>query len=232
MLYMLAVGRVIGIILLVIVIVVILLLILPVTYKLDADLDELHGSLRIGWLCRLVRFRFVYDGEMEAVLSILFFHINFMDRERRQRRKNRKNESEKKKEDTEQKSLARRILGFGKTAVRVISLMREYQVLGEAMPPIRKFLYRCRPRKMQGSIEFGMSDPSRTGQITGAVAAVPVIYQTDLSVVPDFETEESYLSGDIHAKGHVLMCFGAALLIALIRSKNIRTFFGKLRNHN
>ncbi len=237
MIYVLAVARVIGIILLVILAVVILVLVFPVTYKFDMDFNDRRGGLQVYWLFHLIRFRIGFDEDMELVLSILFFNIDFLDEAWRENRRIRKKKRDEKKkieaeiEEVEEK-LSRRMVRLARTTVRVLNLVREYEIINEAMDIFRLFLFRIRPRDIHGYVSFGMSDPSQTGMIIGAVSAFPAIYRTDLSIAPDFEAEEIYIKGDIHAKGHIFMLHLLFLLVGLVRRKKIRLFIGELRHHN
>jgi len=237
MIYVLAVARVIGIVLLVILAVVILILVIPVTYKLDVDFDNLRGGLKVYWLFRLFRFRLNFEDEMELVLAILFFSIDFLDEEWLAKRRDRKKKrDERRKVETEieevEEKIASRILRMTRSATRVVNLVREYEIWSEAVALFQIFLFRIRPRELRGCVSFGMNEPSRTGMIIGAISAFPVIYRTELTIMPDFEAEKAYINGDIHAKGHMMMLHLLFLLVGLIRRKNVRLFIGELRHHN
>ncbi len=226
---MLLVWRIVLLVVFVIVAIVILLLFVPVTYRVDVDFDNRSGRFFAGWLFRLIRFRLQYDEELSVVLGVVFIPFDFLDEERRAKRRDRREQRQKKRRE-EQSGAGRRVLRFVKSAAHIVSLVRKYQVIQEAMPPLRQFLFRARPRDVHGTVSFGLRDPARTGEIVGAVAALPVLYQTDLAVIPDFEAEEAYIKGDLHARGHIFMFHALLLLIALIRRKNIRAFIGAVRN--
>ncbi len=233
MIYVVTVLKVIGIVLLVILALVLLLLFFPVSYEADVDLTERRGAGRIWWLFRLVRFRFLFDEETEAVLSVLFFRIDFLEERRREKRKERqKKRAEKRaeKREADERTTRQRVTDGAKTVVRVLGAMRDNAVLATAWQPLRKFLYRVRPRELSGRIAFGLSDPSQTGEIVGLIATFPVIYQTDLQIEPDFEAEGTYAEGEIHLKGRILLFWVLALAFGLIRQKNMRSFIGALRH--
>ncbi len=226
MIYTLSAARVIGIVVLVIVIVVVVLLFFPVTYRLDANLDNRRVRLKIYWIFRLFRFRFNLEEELELVLTVLFFDINFLDEERRLRRQRRMG----REIEAVERSTMQRAVGFARSSLRFLNLVREYELFQEAWPHLTLFMFRSRPRDISGHVEFGLRDPARTGEIIGAVAAIPVIYRTELTVTPDFEAEESYAHGEIYAKGHLMMLHALILLIRLISNKKVRTFIGALRH--
>ncbi len=235
MLYVITVLKVIGIVLLVILALVLLLLFFPISYEADADLKERRGAARIRWLFRLVRFRFLFGDDMQAVLSVLFFRIDFLSSQRQEKRaEKRKKRAEKREEkrEADERTRARRLTDLLKNIVHALGAMRDYAVFGTVLQAARKFLYRVRPRELTGRIAFGLSDPSQTGEIIGLVATLPVIYQTDLSVEPNFETEDSYIEGEIHARGRIQLIWVLALAVGLIRRKNIRAFIGALRHEN
>ncbi len=230
MIYVLSAGRVVGIVFLVIAIIVAAILFFPLTYKMDVDLDQMRMSFKIHWLFRLVRFRFRFEDEMELAVAVLFFTIDFLDEERNaRRRERRKNRDRKNNRERVEKSRSERIFGFIRNSGHAISLIREYEILYDVLPLINVFMFRIRPRDIHGHVEFGLKDPSRTGEIVGAVAAIPFIYQTDLTIDPDFDTEVSYVNGDVHANGHILVLHALMLIVGLIRRESVRAFFGEFR---
>lgn len=116
-----------------------------------------------------------------------------------------------------------------KGAIGVIHFMREHQILEIIWPKLQVFLIRIRPRQLRGHIQFGFTDPATTGQILGAVAMIPFLYQTELSINPDFEPEETYISGNVYMKGRMHLIHFIILIIKMILDKNIRSFLSSLR---
>ena len=55
------------------------------------------------------------------------------------------------------------------------------------------------PRKISGHIHYGFGDPCKTGQITGYMSLVPIMYQKNLSLEPDFY--QKVLELDIKMRG-------------------------------
>ncbi|MCD7981493.1 MAG: hypothetical protein LUF32_04125 [Clostridiales bacterium] len=240
MLIVLSVLKIIGIVLIVLAAVAAAVLFCPVRYEFDLDIDRRRVSFRINWLLHLLRFRFQYEEKAQLVLSVLFFQFDFLDEEQKEKRRkkrearaSRKAAGKKKRsgrEDDPSSDKKKKRPGFLRSAVRVISLVRQYDVLETAVPRLRVFLFRIRPRKLRGRIEFGLEDPSATGRIIGGLSLIPVFYQTDLRVQPDFETEESFVRGTAYARGHMLMIHAVIFLVGVLRQKNIRQFIGALRN--
>lgn len=124
---------------------------------------------------------------------------------------------------------AGRMFGYLGTFRRIFGLVRKYEVLSTVWPKLVRFLKRVRPRVVRGRIAFGLEDPAATGQLTGLIAVIPLFYETELCISPDFETEETYVRGNIYIKGHLLLIHVLVLLIGLIREKKLRSFVGAAR---
>ncbi len=96
--------------------------------------------------------------------------------------------------------------------------------------PLKTLFYHMRPRNMKGDIRFGFEDPSLTGKAVGALSCVFVLYQyEELYVTPDFETEESFLSGSIRGKGHIRMIHMLLCGIRIFKQKEFRRFLKSLK---
>lgn len=109
-----------------------------------------------------------------------------------------------------------------KQIFRVISEIIKSDVASYFWEKLHKLLIRIRPRRIQGHLQFGLQDPSVTGCLTGLVSVVPFIYQTDFDVVPDFETEKSYVEGDCRMSGHIFGIHILIFMIQMLKSKKIR----------
>lgn len=262
------------------------LLLLPVTYELDADLEQRHANLRIRWLFGLIRFRLEYGARLSAVLFLFFRKIDFTDPEQKERRRKKKalkaakkaEKSRKKKQRAAKKAEARRRKqrrayekkkakhrpaseqdsGFEPNIVheqenlpseestpsseekkggwsdllqsirrigKMISSVSEHEILSLVFPKLQIFLRRIRPRALRGELRFGMEDPSQTGQILGILALLPFFYETEFRVIPDFETEHSYCSGNVYLGGHMCLIHAVVLVIRIIKEKKIRRWF-------
>ncbi len=239
MLIVISVCKIIGIVLIILAAVVAAVLFCPVRYELVLDIDRQRVSFRVSWLLRLLRFRFQFEEQAQLMLSVLFFRIDFLDEEQKKKRQkkresraSRKAARKKKRSENEEDASgekSKKRPAYLRMAVRILSNVRQYDVLESILPGLRVFLYRIRPRKLRGQIEFGLEDPSGTGQITGALSLIPVFYQTELVIVPDFETEESFIRGNVYARGHLLMLHAVIFLVRVFRQKNVRQFIGALR---
>lgn len=235
------VCKIIGIVLLVIAAAVAVFLFFPFHYELELDIDRRRCSFRVNWLFHLLRFRFLFEQKAELVLSVLFFKVNFTDEEQKQKRRERRQQKAARKAAKREKKIQNeetsentgkekhRVLSFVRTGLHSLSLVREYDMIDAVWPGLQSFLFRIRPRRLTGRVAFGLEDPSRTGQIVGVLAVIPLFYQTDLRILPDFETEHAYAAGNIYAKGRMMMIHAVVFLVGLMRQKNVRLFIGAMR---
>lgn len=120
-------------------------------------------------------------------------------------------------------------LGYAGMFRRILGLVRKYEVLSVVWPKLGKFLRRIRPRKIAGRIVFGLDDPAATGKLTGGIAMIPLFYETELVISPDFETAETYIRGTVTVRGHILLLHALILVVSLAREKRIRAFIGAVR---
>ncbi|MCC8029329.1 MAG: hypothetical protein LIO75_05995 [Lachnospiraceae bacterium] len=244
MVMVLIVCKIIGVVLLVLAAAVAALLFCPVRYELILDIDRRRCSVRVSWLLHLIRFHFLFEEKAELVLSVLLFRLDFLDeeqKEKRQKRKQRRSDkkaAKKKKEadtgdtDAFSRKEKHRVLAFAQSAFRILSLVREYDIIETVWPGLQRFLFRIRPRRLTGRVEFGLADPSQTGQIIGALSLIPLFYQTDFKIFPDFDTEQAYIRGNIYAKGRLQMVYAVIWLAGLARQRNVRIFFSELRHRS
>ena len=67
----------------------------------------------------------------------------------------------------------------------------------------KKLFRHVRPKKIKGKLQFGFSDPYRTGQVLTAISPFYGLYAKELELIPDFEHE--VLKGEISVKGRIRM---------------------------
>lgn len=309
MVIVLSICKIFGILLLVLACILLLILLVPVSYELDLDIDERTYKFRVSWMFSMVRFRFQFRERMEAVLSILFFKIDFTnpeEKEKREKKKERKTakkaaktrkayekqaakrerkaakkrkaylrkrnkhrtqqdvrqeastgsafsetESGKTKNPESQKAAAKpeekdsikeKLVTKSQTVKKAVGTVQrikeflhqvsEHQIIYIILPKLQLFLMRIRPRALRGCIEFGLEDPALTGQILGGIAMIPVLYQTELQIIPDFETEDSYIKGKVYTRGHMFPVHLLLFVLQLVKEKNIRRFIRVIRKKN
>ena len=90
-------------------------------------------------------------------------------------------------------------------------------------------LSHLKPRHLKGEIDFSAGDPAVTGEVTGALSLVPLIYRYDMHVYPDFLAGEFYIRGSLDIKGHIALFPFIVSLIRMIRDENIRRLYYKFR---
>lgn len=91
----------------------------------------------------------------------------------------------------------------------------------------RKLFRHVRPKKIKGKLQFGFSDPYRTGQVLTAVSPFYGLYAKDLELIPDFEHE--VLKGEISVKGRIRMGVVLWTGIRLFLNKNFRGLLRRFR---
>lgn len=124
------------------------------------------------------------------------------------------------------------ILDKIKTVLAVIRYLREQELISAVWVKLQVFLLHIRPRKLSGNLKFGLSNPADTGQILGVIAMVPLFYQTELQIEPDFEAEDNYIQGQVYVKGHICCIHLVILIIRLLRDEKIRTLIRTIREKN
>lgn len=76
-----------------------------------------------------------------------------------------------------------------------------------------------RPRRIQGTLHFGMEDPAATGQVLGAVSLLIPWYRDHIVIAPDFE--QKILEGQIYARGRVQMGYFLILGLQMLWNRNL-----------
>ncbi len=238
--------NIIGILLLVLIVLLILVLLYPISYKGEVDIDRKQGALRVNWLFRLIRFRAAFGEQASLVLSVVFFSLDFLDEKKKEKRKKKKakkalkkqKKKEKKKKQTEddpqeEKSkpevLLDKVVTGSQKGSRLVTLVMDLDLPDVLFPGVAIFLYHLRLRTLKGEISFGFADPATTGRVTGVLAAIPAIYDTQLALSPDFETEETYVRGTLSFAGRLRLIHVVILLIRWMGQKEFRLFLSALK---
>ncbi len=103
-----------------------------------------------------------------------------------------------------------------------------HKVVSMVWEQIRYLLRHSRFRKLKTDLTFSAGDPALTGQILGMLCMVPVLYQYEVSVVPDFESEQWYLRGTFEIKGHARLVHVLRSGILLWKEKEVRRFVNRM----
>ncbi len=94
-------------------------------------------------------------------------------------------------------------------------------LLGE----IKKLLLEMKPRKGEGYLELGLSDPYETGRAMEIAALLYPFYESFFEVRPDFYEERA--EGEIKARGRLRMIVVLRSLIRIYRDKNLMRIIRK-----
>ena len=84
----------------------------------------------------------------------------------------------------------------------------------------KKLLKHIKPKKIEGTIRFGMEDPFETGSVLAAVMPFYSIWGKSLEIIPDFE--DKIIDGHIEIKGRVFLFFIAYIGLTVYFDKNVK----------
>lgn len=110
----------------------------------------------------------------------------------------------------------------------VISDEGNHKVVSLVWEQIRYLLRHSKFRKLKTDLTFSAGDPALTGQILGVFCMFPMLYQYEVSVVPDFESEQWYLRGTFEIKGHARLVHVLRSGILLWKEKEVRRFVNRM----
>lgn len=127
----------------------------------------------------------------------------------------------KKKEDKKPKNFIEKIKEFYELATAE-STHRALRYLWEKTVKLLRILA---PKKMAADMEFSTGEPDITGQITGLLAMIPVLYDKKVSIFPDFESEKAYAKGYMTLYGSVALFPVLLLIIQVYFNKDCRKLY-------
>ncbi len=85
---------------------------------------------------------------------------------------------------------------------------------------IKKLLLHVIPKRIEGNVEFGFSDPATTGEVLGAVSVLYARTGALLNLKPDFENE--VFNCDVTVNGRVRIFTVALIAVLLYFNKDLR----------
>lgn len=100
--------------------------------------------------------------------------------------------------------------------------------LSAVLAELKYLLEHFRFRKLITDIRFSAGDPAVTGQALGVLCMFPFLYQYQVNIIPDFESEESYVKGMFRIKGRVRVLHLLVSLIHLWKKREVRILAKKL----
>ena len=96
----------------------------------------------------------------------------------------------------------------------------------EALPLIftelKYLLTHFKFRRIQTDLTFSMGDPALTGQVLGGLCVLPFLYRYQVQVYPDFEAENTYVTGTFDIKGRARGLHIAVSAVRLLGKKEFR----------
>lgn len=78
------------------------------------------------------------------------------------------------------------------------------------------------PRSLLGNAVIGTGDPAATGMLFGVISLFPVVYQKDVTIRPDFESEEMVFQVNGEMRGRVTVWHFICLVIRVYRDERLR----------
>ncbi len=79
-------------------------------------------------------------------------------------------------------------------------------------------------RKMYTDLTFSLSDPAWTGQALGIFSMIPLFYQYEVHLYPDFESDKLYVQGDFEIKGRIRLIHLVVVTLRLLFDQKVRIF--------
>lgn len=136
------------------------------------------------------------------------------------KKKNKEKKQKKQKKEPPFKKLKGRIKSLKETKSNLDKLpWREWLELGKDI--LIRFFKHVLPRKLEGSIAFGLSDPEYTGYVTGLAAIFYPKYGEYFSLYPDFEGK--MFEAKCKGKGRIRPGYMLVLVVSILKEKSVRT---------
>ncbi len=115
---------------------------------------------------------------------------------------------------------------------KVLELIRDEQNQAAARHLKKELFYllkRLLPSRCKISARFSAGAPDRTGQALGVIAMFPYAYRNQWVLTPDFTADAAYVKGEAHLSGHLFLFCPAGILIRILKDRNCRRLYRKLR---
>lgn len=118
--------------------------------------------------------------------------------------------------------------GKASSVKEIITDEANHSIVKAVLAELGYLLKHFKFRKLVTDLRFSAGDPAATGQALGVMCLFPVLYQYQVSVIPDFEAEEFYIKGTFEIKGHVRAVHLVVTLLHLWKKKEVRDLVKKL----
>ena len=99
---------------------------------------------------------------------------------------------------------------------------RHREVLPLIFTELKYLLTHFKFRRIRTDLTFSMGDPALTGQVLGGLCMLPFLYRYQVQVYPDFEAENTYVTGTFDIKGRARGLHIAISAVRLLGKKEFR----------
>ena len=99
---------------------------------------------------------------------------------------------------------------------------RHREVLPLIFTELKYLLTHFKFRRIRTDRTFSMGDPALTGQVLGGLCMLPFLYRYQVQVYPDFEAENTYVTGTFDIKGRARGLHIAVSAVRLLGKKEFR----------
>ncbi len=107
----------------------------------------------------------------------------------------------------------------------ILGKAKEFKALFDrAKPVLFRLLKHIFPKKIEGTVEFGLEDPASTGMFLGLVAALCLPIPKKLRIIPDFQ--EARLECDVKIAGRIFLIYLLIQAIRLLRMPEVKKLLG------
>ncbi len=254
------IGIILLVILGVLLILVALVLFWPVKFGVDIHSSEdIKADGFVRWLGRLLNITFSYEkGDVSFKIKVLFFTIKTSEKSSEEKDISTRDDTNEEpfgtmdydgfKEISEPEhtnsetgteelhtkenipeGASREKKGIG-AIFKMIFSDESKDALSVLLKRLRTLLRHIRFKDLKGDVSFSTGSPDITGIVTGILSWFPVAYGKNLSIAPDFLSDEAYLKGDISARASLRLFFVLLFVLGLIFNKKIRRFISRIRN--
>lgn len=219
-----------------------LVLFVPVRYGIKGkSKEELVYSFKISWLFSLVSIHKKMKSE-KIVLRILGIPIKCLTEPKK--KKGKETESEEKKEEKKEKikekkkpyrkrenikrEKKKKNFSFGKLS-SIIALAKEktnQRAVSKLFKELKMLIRYVAPRQVKGSVVVGTGDPCTTGLLLGGISLLPVIYEDNLQITPDFEEKRLEAEGCI--KGRLRVIYFMRLILRLYQDRELKRLWRQI----
>lgn len=112
---------------------------------------------------------------------------------------------------------------------KIKGIINTGKLWGNAFLAIKGYLFKIIrhiiPKKLKGSLKFGLEDPATTGQILAVYCALYPVTPKDLTITPVFE--EPVMECDIDIKGRVILIVLAINGLKIFFNKKVKAAMGR-----